>query len=86
MKKPIYLRTARERRRLTQEELAAISHVAQNTISKLETHPQARPAFPTVMALARALGVSPAALRWGPEPPVPRRRRRAAGRARAEAL
>lgn len=73
--KPVYLRTLRERRKLTQEELSRASRVAQNTISKLEVNRRANPWHATVVALAVALGVAPEQLRFGPEPT--RRRRRA---------
>ena len=66
--KALYLRTLREQRRLTQDQLEKLSGVAQNTISKLESRPAARPVFETVMALANALGVEPTALRFGPDP------------------
>jgi transcriptional regulator with XRE-family HTH domain len=78
--KPLYLRTLRERRGWTQEQLEQISHVAQNSISKLERNPNARPAFPTVAKLARALDVGPLDLRFGPDPHArkPRRKSRVA--------
>lgn len=66
--KPIYLRTLREQRGLTQEQLEALAHVAQNTISRLESEPKSRPVFNTVVALARALHVDPQQLRFGPDP------------------
>jgi transcriptional regulator with XRE-family HTH domain len=74
-----YLRTLREHRRLTQQQLERLSEVRQNTISKLEHKPHARPVFSTVVALARALGVRPEQLRFGPDPdvsPIERRGRR----------
>jgi transcriptional regulator with XRE-family HTH domain len=72
-----YLRTLRQRRQLTQVELERLtrrggSEVAQNTISKLESNPHARPVFSTVVALARALRVRPEQLRFGPDPRVER--------------
>jgi transcriptional regulator with XRE-family HTH domain len=78
--KPVYLRTRREQLEMTQEALERTSGIAQNTISKLESQPQARPAFTTVMALAAALDVDPLSLRFGPDPrrPTPRRKRLAA--------
>ena len=66
--KPIYLRTIREQRGLTQEQLESLADVAQNTISRLESSPKARPVFETVVALARALHVDPVQLRFGPDP------------------
>lgn len=67
-----YLRTLRIRRRLSQEDLERTAEVAQNTISKLESNPNVRPTFNTVLALARALGVAPEQLRFGPDPNQPR--------------
>jgi transcriptional regulator with XRE-family HTH domain len=63
--KRIYLRAARERRGLTQEQLEESSGVPQAVISKLERNPDARPTFDTVIKLADALGVDPRALRFG---------------------
>ncbi len=67
-----YLRTLRQRRQLTQVELERLSNVAQNTISKLESNPRARPVYDTVVALAAALHVRPDQLRFGPDPRVAR--------------
>lgn len=66
--KPIYLRTARKKRRWTQTRLAQISHVGQNQISRLETKPPKRLAFEEMLRLAEALGVPVHALRAGPDP------------------
>jgi transcriptional regulator with XRE-family HTH domain len=66
--KRTYLRTARERKGLTQEQLAAAVGLTQASISQLETREGTRPAFDTVVALAAALGVDPMALRFGPDP------------------
>ena len=63
----------RQRRRLTQHELARISGVAQNTISKLETNIKARPVFETVATLAHALGINPLRLMFGPDPAARKR-------------
>jgi transcriptional regulator with XRE-family HTH domain len=76
-----YLRTLRERRGFTQGQLATLSHVAQNTISKLERSISPRASFATAKALAQALGVSPGLLHFGPDPrhkdrPLDARRRR----------
>ncbi len=67
-----YLKTLRQQRHLTQVDLVHLTHraVAQNTISKLESNPHARPVFSTVVALARALRVRPEQLRFGPDPKV----------------
>lgn len=69
-----YLKTLRLRRQLTQGELEALTRgrVAQNTISKLETTPHARPTFATVVALAAVLHVRPEQLRFGPDPKIER--------------
>lgn len=63
-----YLRTLRIRRRLTQESLARLCGIRQNTISKLESNQNAVPSFATVRVLARALQVHPEQLRFGPDP------------------
>lgn len=65
--KPIYLRTARDRKRWTQEQLEAHSGVAQAIISKLE-NADAKAMFDTVVKLADALDVDPRQLRFGPDP------------------
>ena len=66
--KHIYLRTLRERLKLTQEQLERKSGVSQNQISKLESGAAVRPTHATVVALARALNVDPMRLRFGPSP------------------
>jgi transcriptional regulator with XRE-family HTH domain len=77
--KPIYLRTVREQRGLTQQQLESLANVAQNTISRLESSPKARPVFETVVALAKALHVDPLQLRFGPDPrALPRSKARVA--------
>lgn len=63
--KAIYLKTARDKAGLTQQELQAKSGVPQAVISKLERVSTARPAFDTVMNLADALNVDPRRLRFG---------------------
>lgn len=55
----------RRRRGLTQDALAAQSGIDQTTISSLETARKSNPTFNTVMALARALDIEPAQLRFG---------------------
>jgi transcriptional regulator with XRE-family HTH domain len=80
MAKPIYLRTARKQRHLTQTQLMSLSLVAQNTISRLERSVKARPVFETVVALANALHVDPQQLRFGPDPKEPPPKRLLAGR------
>lgn len=66
--KPIYLRTARERKHWTQEQLEEESGVAQAIISKLENTADAKAMFSTVVDLADALDVDPRQLRFGPDP------------------
>ena len=80
----MYLRTLRERRGLTQAQLAKKSGVAQNNISKLERNKHKRPVYATVTALARALRVRPENLHFGPDPrqhqlPIDGRRRAVPG-------
>lgn len=58
------LMEARRRRGLTQDQLAAKSGVDQTTISSLETGRNRSPKFDTVLALAKALDIDPAALRF----------------------
>jgi transcriptional regulator with XRE-family HTH domain len=53
------LRAIRERRGLTQTQLAKLSGVEQNTISELETTAVPNPRWATVRRLARALNVKP---------------------------
>ena len=60
MLKLISLREHRERRALTQRELATLAAMTQATIVRLEGGHDARPT--TVRKLAEALGVSPAEL------------------------
>jgi len=76
---PIYLRSRRERRELTQEDLERLSGVTQNTISRLERDKRARPTAATHLRLANALDVDPNRLCYGPDP---RRRRPLDGRRR----
>jgi transcriptional regulator with XRE-family HTH domain len=72
MKRRHFLRTLRLRRHLTQKDLERLTNreVAQNTISKLESNPDAHPEFQTVVALAKALKVSPDQIRFGPDPEI----------------
>ena len=53
------LRQAREKRKLTQEQLESISGVAQSVISKIETGDMQSPAWDTVARLCAALNVGP---------------------------
>lgn len=66
--KAIYLRPARERKKLTQEQLEDRSGVPQAVISRLETDPKTQAMFDTVVKLADALEIDPRALRFGPDP------------------
>jgi transcriptional regulator with XRE-family HTH domain len=66
--KRFYLRTVREHRRLTQEQLEGLSGIAQNTICRLERDAKARPLYTTVEALADALHVNSKQLCFGPDP------------------
>jgi len=66
--KLFYLRSLRERRGLTQAQLERLSHVKQNTISRLEADRHSRPQWLTVVQLAEALHVNPEQLRFGPDP------------------
>jgi transcriptional regulator with XRE-family HTH domain len=61
------LRAARERKALTQDELAELAGVSRQTVVKIEGGLEPRP--PTVRKLAAALGVTPADL-MGPEEPA----------------
>jgi transcriptional regulator with XRE-family HTH domain len=59
----ITLKRARQRKRWSQAQLAAASHVDQGTISRLEKRGTAkRPTYDTVAALAKALEVDAASL------------------------
>jgi transcriptional regulator with XRE-family HTH domain len=66
--RPDKLRSARERRFLTQQQLADKAGTSKANISRLETGDQnARMA--TIVRLAEALGIEPAELvEWEPEP------------------
>lgn len=63
--KSIYLKTAREKARLTQEALESKSGVPQAVISRLERNANAKPAFDTVIKLADALQRDPRSLKFG---------------------
>lgn len=65
MKRQRYsLKAARQRRKLTQIQLARLSGIGQGLISKLENGQIAEPRFSTVMSLARALDLDPSALHF----------------------
>ena len=70
----MHLRTLRKRRGWTQEELFERSKIAQNSISRLENHRTAQPSLATVVALAKALGVDPMSIEFGPPRTKPRGR------------
>jgi transcriptional regulator with XRE-family HTH domain len=78
----VYLRTLRRKRGLTQDQLAALCGLPQNTISRLETKENVRPSWDSVDAIAGALKVDPTSLLFGPDPDD-RPRRRPAVKARA---
>lgn len=63
--KRIYLKPARKKANLTQQQLAEKSGVRQAVISRLEHNPDAQPTFDTVVRLADALHVDPRRLRFG---------------------
>jgi transcriptional regulator with XRE-family HTH domain len=65
------LRALREARGLSQYELAKRSGLSKQTLSRLEM--DTVPSWPTVQALARALGVSVAAFEPGETSPPKRR-------------
>jgi transcriptional regulator with XRE-family HTH domain len=63
------LREARERAKLTQEQLAELAEVDQTTISRLETDPDPNPTMRTIKRLAKALKIAPSELRFSePQP------------------
>lgn len=63
------VREARERAKMTQDDLAAASGLDQTTISDLETGRNTNPRLKTIKALARALKIRPVQLRFSePEP------------------
>ena len=66
----MYLRSLRLKADLTQRQLAqrCRPRVAQNTISKLERDGRIRPSHSTVVAIAKALDVDPATIRFGIDP------------------
>jgi transcriptional regulator with XRE-family HTH domain len=68
MRKQIYLRTARRQAHLTQTQLAKKARITQKQVSELETNPDLRPLFQTVVAIAQALNLEPMQLRFGPVP------------------
>ena len=67
-KRQVTLRAARQRKKLTQAELADRSKVPQATISKLETGQLVNPRWNDVVDLAAALEMDPAQLRFGAAP------------------
>jgi transcriptional regulator with XRE-family HTH domain len=65
----IHLRAARERAKLTQEQLAEKSGVNQRAISKLELI-VTNPSFDTAVRLGEALAMDPRQLKFGPREEV----------------
>lgn len=63
--KHLTLYEARHRARLTQDELAVKSGVAQGAISAIESGRTLNPAFDTVRRLEAALGIRPGTLTFG---------------------
>lgn len=61
------LRTARERKGWTQEQLAAAAHLRQSQVSKLERTPTCNPKLATVRKLESALGLRAGTLLFGEE-------------------
>ena len=69
--KRIWLRAARRRAGLTQQELSVRIGKRQSVISRLETGNLTNPSLRVVVALGRAVGVDPWRLRfYKPEEPV----------------
>lgn len=62
--KRLFLRDARKRARLTQDELATRSGVDQTTISHIECGRRTNPSFDTAIKLAKALDIAPSLLRF----------------------
>lgn len=67
--KEFTVREARERAKLTQEELAEASGLDQTTISDFETGRNTNPRLKTVRALAKALKIRPVQLRFSAPAP-----------------
>lgn len=66
--KPTTLKQARERRGLTQAELAEAAGVDQATVSRLEIGRVSNPSYDTVIKLAHVLQIDPQRLRFGAHP------------------
>jgi transcriptional regulator with XRE-family HTH domain len=67
--KTLTLREAREKSRLTQDELAEKSGISQAAISAIERGARTNPTRDTQDRLAKALGIAPSELRFSePEP------------------
>jgi DNA-binding XRE family transcriptional regulator len=78
------LRREREAKGLTQKQLGEASGLHPNTVAKLERGDQ-EPAWPAVLALAAALGVSCEAFSWAAGPPTTDKPSAAAGKPRGKA-
>ena len=63
--KPIQLKDARKKAKMTQEDLARAVKRRQNYISRLEVGKAADPSMITVLRIAKALSVDPMVLRFG---------------------
>lgn len=61
--KQVTLRQARRQKKLTQEQLEAMSGVSQSVISTIERGDKADPASSTLLKLAAALDLDPRALK-----------------------
>jgi transcriptional regulator with XRE-family HTH domain len=67
--KDFTVREARQRKKMTQDDLAKASGLDQTTISDLETGRNTNPRLDTIRRLAKALGIRPVQLRFeAPEP------------------
>lgn len=62
--KEFTVREARQRKRMTQDDLAEASGLDQTTISDLETGRNTNPRLDTIRRLAKALGIRPVQLRF----------------------
>lgn len=65
------VREARQRKKMTQDDLAKASGLDQTTISDLETGRNTNPRLDTIRRLAQALGIRPVQLRFEAPEPAP---------------
>lgn len=75
--KRIYLVTERKAQGFTQVTLAKRVGCDQKTISRLETQSGVTPTFDVQYEIGKVLGVDPAALKFGPDPRVEQKPKRA---------